>query len=98
MPSPYTIENPNINDSNGIVDLKSTASGNIQPGAKAIAFYNAGTSGASTPALVGVAGNLVAIPPGVSRNYPVIMGPGGVYGQEIAWDAQGCDLYITVVY
>jgi len=108
MAAPYVINNPNksssgnVQNRNGIAELDTLASGlddgNIQPGAKSVAFYNNGDgAGGGTDALVGTELNPIVLPVGVAKNYPVIPGPGGTY-DEVVWNADGNRLLITVIY
>ncbi len=103
-----TLNNPNAStpglqqNRNGVAELDTLASGldtgNVASGAKSVAFLNNGdgtTTG--TDCLVGIAGNLIALPFGVAKNYPVIPGPGGTY-PEIFWDADGNRLLITAIF
>lgn len=100
----HVIHNPQVNDSNSVVELDTTDDGSFDTGtidarAKCLAFYNNGDgAGGGSEAEVGPSGNTISLPPGCAKNYPVIMGPGGTYGQIFSWNANGNQLLITVIY
>ncbi len=101
---PYEIRNPQAGGSWGAADANSldtvgADTGTVQAGAQYISFLNNGDgSGGGTDALVGVQGKMTRLPAGASRQYGGVGGQGGQSKQIFAWDSQGNDLCITVIF